>query len=34
MTVDIVSIQALWRGYLYKKALPLALSQDRHKKKI
>ena len=32
MTVGIVSIQALWRGYLYKKALPLALSQDRHKK--
>jgi len=32
MTVDIVSIQALWRGYLYKKALPIALSQDRHRK--
>jgi len=32
MTVNIVGIQALWRGYLYKKALPLALSQDRHKK--
>ena len=32
MTTDIVSIQALWRGYLYKKALPLALSQDRYRK--
>jgi hypothetical protein len=32
MTIGIVSIQALWRGYLYKKALPLALSQDRHRK--
>jgi len=32
MTIGIVSIQALWRGYLSKKALPLALSQDRHRK--
>ena len=32
MTADIVSIQALWRGYLYKTPLTLALSQDRNLK--
>ena len=32
MTVGIVRIQSLWRGYIYKKALPLALSQDRYRK--
>lgn len=30
--MDIVNIQALWRGYLYKKALPFALSQVRERK--
>lgn len=32
MISNVVSFQALWRGYIYKKALPLALSQERCRK--